>query len=104
MSVVRAALTQTVNAYKGMPAKVADLGRLKGRLDDIRAANVEHNVALIKAAARAGAKIACLGELCTAPYFALGKDPMWLALAEDAERGPSVKAFAKAATLSASGK
>ena len=98
MTIVRAALTQTANAFKGMPAKVADLGRLKGRLDEVRAANIEHNIALIRAAAKAGAKIVCLGELCTAPYFALGKDPMWLALAEDAEHGPSVMAFSKAAS------
>lgn len=97
MAKVRAALTQTINAFSDMPDQVADLGRLKGRLDEVRAVNADHNVALIGAAARAGARIVCLGELCTAPYFALTEDPMWLALAEDAARGPSVAAFAKAA-------
>jgi N-carbamoylputrescine amidase len=97
MSTVRAALTQTINAYADMPAEVSGLGALQGRLDDIRAANVAHNISLIEAASRAGAKIICLGELCTGPYFAMVKDPMWTALAEDAVSGPSVTAFASAA-------
>jgi N-carbamoylputrescine amidase len=97
MSTVRAALTQTVNAFKDMPDSVAGLTSLKNRLDDVRAANVDHNVSLIEAAARAGAKIIGLGELCTGPYFAMTKDPMWLALAEDAGQGPSAAAFSQAA-------
>ena len=100
MAIVRAALTETINAYKDMPDKIAGLGRLEGRLDDIRAANVAHNISLIKAAAKAGAQVIGLGELCTAPYFALTKDPMWLAMAEDVERGPSVTALAEAAAAS----
>ena len=97
MSIVRAAMTQTVNAYPDMPETVKDLRRLKRRLDAVRGANVEHNVGLIKVAAKAGAKVVCLGELCTGPYFAMIKDPMWLAMAEDAAKGPSVMAFAEAA-------
>lgn len=97
MSIVRAALTQTINAYPDMPESVKDLRRLKSRLDAVRGANVEHNVGLIKVAAKAGAKVVCLGELCTGPYFAMIKDPMWLAMAEDAAKGPSVNAFAEAA-------
>lgn len=97
MAKVRAALTQTANAYKDMPKSVKELGRLKGRLDEVRAANVERNVELIEAAAKAGANIVCLGELCTGPYFAMVKDPMWLGLAEDAAKGPSVAAFRAAA-------
>lgn len=97
MSTVRAAMTQTVNAYPDMPESTAKLRNLKKRLDAVRGANVEHNVGLIRVAAKAGAKIVCLGELCTGPYFAMIKDPMWLALAEDAATGPSVGAFAEAA-------
>ena len=97
MAKVRAALTQTINAFKPMPARVSDLGRLKGRLDDIRRANVEHNVELIAAASAAGAAVVCLGELFTAPYFALSKDPLWLGLAEDAQSGPTVAALREAA-------
>lgn len=97
MAKVRAALTQTVNAFKEMPDSVSDLGRLQGRLQDIRRANVEHHLRLIAAASAAGAAIVCLGELFTAPYFALGKDPLWLGLAEDVERGASAAALRKAA-------
>ncbi len=87
---VRAALTETANAYREMPARVSDLGQLAGKLDDLRRANVEHHVALAREAARAGASLICFGELFTAPYFALTVDPMWLALAEDARKGPTV--------------
>jgi len=90
MAVVRAALTQTVNAFADMPDRVEDLGRLEGRLEEIRRANVDHHVELIGAARDAGVQIICLGELFTAPYFALNKNPMWIAMAEDAAAGPTV--------------
>jgi len=35
--------------------------------------------------------VVCLGELFTAPYFALGEDPLWFGLAEDALDGPTVR-------------
>ncbi len=94
---VRCAMTQTKNAYAQMPDRVEDLLQLRHKLDDIRAANVDHNVSLIAQAAQAGAKVIGLGELCTAPYFALYTEPMWLAFAEDAETGPSVRSFCEAA-------
>lgn len=97
MAKVRAALTQTVNAFMDMPESVADLGALKGRLEEIRRVNVEHHLALIAAASTAGASVICLGELFAAPYFALRKDPMWLDMAEDATTGPTVAALRRAA-------
>jgi len=97
MSAVRAALTQTINAFPEMPDSVADLPKLNGRLEDIRRANIEHHLGLITAASDAGAQIIGLGELFCAPYFALGKDTMWLGLAEDAATGPSVSALRRVA-------
>lgn len=87
---IRVALSETCNAYSEMPASTADLKALANRLDDIRAANVTHHVDLARAAAEAGAQILGMGELFTGPYFALGRDPMWLGLAEDALGGPTV--------------
>jgi N-carbamoylputrescine amidase len=95
--IVRAAMTQTVNAYRDMPATVAELRSLEGRLFDVRRANVDHHVALLEEAARLGARVVGLGELFPAPYFALGRDPMWIALAEDAEHGETVTAMREAA-------
>jgi len=88
--VVRAALTQTVNAYPGMPPTVADLPALATQLDAIRAANVAHHVALTKAAKAQGAQVVCFGELFPAPYFALRHDEFWVGLAEDVFDGPTV--------------
>ncbi len=94
---MKAALTQTVNAFKDMPERVKDLSRLAGRLEEIRAANIEHHAELIESAALQGAEAVCLGELFAAPYFALDKNPMWLGLAEDALEGPSTRELIKIA-------
>ncbi len=86
----RIALTQTVNAYRDMPASRDDLGSLAGRLEAVREANLDHHERLLVRAAERGAKLVSLGELFAAPYFALDQLPMWHALAEDAQRGPTV--------------
>lgn len=97
MVIVRAGLTETINAYGEMPASIAKLPQLRGRLDDVRSANVDHHLDLIVAAADRGVRVLCLGELFAAPYFALSEDPMWLELAEDARDGPTVRAMRDAA-------
>ena len=97
LCMVRAALTQTKNAYLAMPSQPSDVQGLATALDAIRQANVAHNVQLIRAAKEAGATLVCLGELCTAPYFALSEEPLWRDLAEDAVEGPSVQAFRQVA-------
>jgi beta-ureidopropionase len=95
--IVRAAMTQTVNAYGAMPSTVDQLHTLRGRLADVRRANVEHHVALLEAAAASHVKIIGLGELFPAPYFALGTDPMWTELAEDAFQGETIATLGAAA-------
>ncbi len=94
---IRVAMSETCNVYPDMPASLADLKALANRLDDIRAANVAHHQDLARAAAGAGAQILGMGELFTGPYFALGRDPMWLGLAEDALVGPTVSTLRKTA-------
>lgn len=95
--VVRVALTQTKNVYPEMPATVADLGRLAPRLEAVRHANVEHHISLMEVARERQAQMICFGELFTAPFFALRKDPMWRAMAEDALTGPTVTELRAAA-------
>ncbi len=95
--IVRAALTETRNAFDGMPDAQAELETLDGRMDEVREANIAHNVELVARAAAAGARVVCLGELFPAPYFALSQHPVWFALAEDALAGPSISAMKAAA-------
>jgi N-carbamoylputrescine amidase len=95
--IVVAAMTQTVNAYREMPDTVAGLSLLAGRLGDVRKANVDHHLGLLVEAARQGARVVGLGELFPAPYFALTRDPLWIALAEDAREGETVTAIRAAA-------
>lgn len=97
LATVRAALTQTVNAYAAMPATLAELSSLRDRLEEVRQANLDHHVDLLGRAAAAGARIACLGELFAAPYFALHHHKMWHAMAEDAATGPTASCVMAAA-------
>lgn len=94
---VCAALTETKNAYAYMPETVEELGSLKDKLEDIRRANVQHHIELMEAARQQGVQVICFGELFPAPYFALGTDPMWIPLAEDARTGKTVTELRKAA-------
>ncbi len=96
-AMVRCAMTETRNAYADMPAHVRELDDLAPHLEDLRAANVAHNIGLIRTAAAKGAQVIGLGEFCTTPYFALSRHPMWLALAEDPLEGASVRSFAAVA-------
>lgn len=95
--IVRAALTETVNAFQPMPDSVELLEQLTHRLEDIRKANVDHHVALVEAAKQQGAQVICFGELFTAPYFALRHDPFWVGLAEDARHGKTVTTLCEVA-------
>lgn len=88
--IVRAALTETVNAYPQMPATVDGLEGLSSKLEGIRSANVDHHVELVKAAKQQGVQVICFGELFPGPYFALRHDPFWVGLAEDARTGKTV--------------
>jgi N-carbamoylputrescine amidase len=88
--IIRAALVQTCNAYKPMPEHVERLSALTDKLDEIRTANLDHHEILIRQAAQAGAQLVGLGELFTAPYFALAEQAFWCGLAEDALHGPTI--------------
>jgi len=80
-----------------MPAHVEDLPQLQPKLAAMRQANLRHHSECIAQAARSGASCIGLGELFSAPYFALGEHAMWRDLAEDARTGPSICAMQEAA-------
>jgi len=96
---VRVALTQTVNAFRGMPASVDGLAKLEGHLGEIARANVDHHLYLLKEAAQRSVRAICFGELFPGPYFALDENPLWLGLAEDAEKGETVTRLREAAAF-----
>jgi len=95
--IVRAGMTETRNAYAGLPQTLAALDAWDEGLDAVRDANIAHHVDLIRQAARLNVQVLCLGELCMAPYFALEERELWKGLAEDAVDGPSVQAMCAAA-------
>ena len=90
---LRAAMTQTRNAYADMPETLDRLDLMHNRLVELREANLAHHADLVAAAARQGAKLIGLGELFAGPYFALERRELWRGLAEDARTGPSVSAM-----------
>ncbi len=90
-------MTETVNVYREMPKDVSALGELRGKLDALRDANVQHHLELMESARDQGARVVCFGELFTGPYFALGTDPIWFDLAEDSLDGPTIRAVRDAA-------
>lgn len=94
---VRAALTETRNAFSEMPKSVSDLGSLAGKLNALREANVAHHIELLESAKRQGCQIVGFGELFAGPYFALAERELWRDLAEDALDGPTVRAICQAA-------
>ncbi len=95
--IVRAALTETINAYSEMPENIEELATLRDEMPAIRDANIEHHLQLIESAADMQVQALCMGELFTGPYFALDRTPMWKELAEDAQEGPTITAMQKAA-------
>lgn len=95
--IVRAAMTETRNAYPRMPVDVSELHGMWNKLEEIRKANVDHHVGLIREAAARDVSVICLGELFAFPYFPLEKMPMWKNVAEDAGDGPTVTAMREAA-------
>jgi N-carbamoylputrescine amidase len=95
--IVRAALTETCNAYADMPGSVEELNELADKLPAIREANIDHHRYLIEAAKDVNVQALCMGELFAAPYFALDCTPMWKELAEDAEDGQTISAMRETA-------
>jgi len=93
---MRAALTQTVNVYRPMPA-LSELSSLADQLEELRALNVAHHLELARGARAQGAELICFGELFTGPYFALTQDPLWRGLAEDPLEGPTAREIRAAA-------
>ncbi len=83
----RIALTQTRNAFPMPP--LDELESLRGRMDEVRRANLEHHAALVEVAVRQGAQLIGFGELFTGPYFAFDKRDLWFPLAEAALDGPT---------------
>lgn len=90
---IRAAMTETCDANS--LGDIADVEA--GQLESIRQTNVQRNIGLIHHAVQQEVHIICLAELSTAPYFAITREhnPMWHALAEDTESGPTVEELRK---------
>ncbi|MEZ6186547.1 MAG: nitrilase-related carbon-nitrogen hydrolase [Planctomycetota bacterium] len=93
---LRLALTQTVCPVQDLPP-LDRLEEVRPRLAELRDACVEHHLDLLRRAKGRGAQLVCFGELFHGPYFALTQHPVWRDMAEDARRGPTVRAVSRAA-------
>ena len=77
--VTRAALIQATNALPD-----------SDDLPQIKQANIDKHVELIRLAADKGAQVCCLQELFYAPYFPAEQDTRWYDLAEPIPDGPTI--------------
>ena len=77
--VTRAALIQATNALPD-----------SDDLPQIKKANIDKHVELIRLAADKGAQVCCLQELFYAPYFPAEQDTRWYDLAEPIPDGPTI--------------
>lgn len=78
--VTRAALIQATNALPD-----------SDDLPQIKQANIDKHVELIRLAADKGAQVCCLQELFYAPYFPAEQDTRWYDLAEPIPDGPTIR-------------
>jgi len=60
-------------------------------IDDIKRINIERALSLIELASREGAKIVCLQEIFTTPYFCAEQQTRWYEAVEKVPDGPTVK-------------
>ncbi len=60
-------------------------------IEDIKRINIERTLSLIELAARQGAKIVCLQEIFTTPYFCAEQQTRWYEAVEKVPDGPTVK-------------
>ena len=84
----KAAVTQTINQYD---LSQVDLDLVPEIRDEVILANLDHNIALIRQAARQGARVICLGEFFNTPYFPLEKQERWRSLSTTLEDSISVR-------------
>jgi beta-ureidopropionase len=90
--VIRAALVQTKSVIS-LKCNSQHLG--PEQVEEIRDANIEHNLRLVGIAEKQGSQIVCLNELFTAPYFAISNkvEGQWMLFAEHAENGATATAL-----------
>lgn len=60
-------------------------------IEDIKRINIERTLSLIELASREGAKIVCLQEIFTTPYFCAEQQTRWYEAVEKVPDGPTVK-------------
>lgn len=60
-------------------------------IEEIKKINIERTLSLIEFAARQGAKIVCLQEIFTTPYFCAEQQTRWYEAVEKVPDGPTVK-------------
>lgn len=60
-------------------------------IEEIKKVNIERTLSLIEFASRQGAKIVCLQEIFTTPYFCAEQQTRWYEAVEKVPDGPTVK-------------
>ena len=68
-----------------------NVGPIDGMIEDIRKANIDHQMKMVEDAASQGVQILCFQEIFTTPYFCAEQETKWYKAVERIPDGPTVK-------------
>ena len=68
-------------------------------IEDIKRANIEHQMKMVEEAAGQGVQMLCFQEIFTTPYFCAEQQTRWYEAVEKVPDGPTVKMMQEVFTL-----
>jgi N-carbamoylputrescine amidase len=68
-----------------------NVGDVNAPIEEIKRANIEHQMKMVEEAARQGVQMLCFQEIFTTPYFCAEQQTRWYEAVEKVPDGPTVK-------------
>src|SRR5690606_31257191 len=78
-------------AIKAGLIQAHNVGDANAPIDEIKKANIDHQMKLVEDAAAKGVQILCFQEIFTTPYFCAEQQTRWYEAVEKVPDGPTVK-------------
>ena len=71
--------------------QAANVGATDAPIEEIKKANIEHQMKMVEDAARQGVQMLCFQEIFTTPYFCAEQETKWYEAVERIPDGPTVQ-------------
>ncbi len=71
--------------------QAANQGSTEMSIDEIKKANIDHQMKMVEDAASQGVQMLCFQEIFTTPYFCAEQETRWYEAVEKVPDGPTVK-------------